>query len=151
VTISVKFTDSSKYSLALLVLRVPLGVIFIAHGAQKLLGAFGGHGLTATLKSFEENLGISPVLTLLAIIAEFCGGIGVLCGFLTRLSALGITVVMAVAIYMVTGKYGFFLNVSSLQGKGSGFEYNLALMGMALSLVFGGGGKWSLDRLFWRK
>jgi putative oxidoreductase len=151
VTMTVKFTDSAKGSLALLVLRVPLGAIFIAHGAQKLLGVFGGHGLTATLKSFEETLGITPVLTLLAIIAEFCGGIGVLCGFLTRLSAFGITCVMAVAIYTVTGKYGFFLNASCLPGKGSGFEYNLALMGMALSLVFGGGGSWSFDRLFWRK
>jgi putative oxidoreductase len=146
-----KFSDSIKTSLALLILRLPLGAIFIIHGSQKLLGAFGGQGLTATLNSFEDKLGIPPVLTLLAIIAEFCGGIGVLCGFLTRLSAFGIACVMAVAIYTVTGKNGFFLNASCLPGKGSGFEYNLALLGMALSLVLGGGGNWSLDRLFWKK
>ncbi len=141
-----KFTDSIIESFALLILRIPLGVIFLAHGSQKLLGTFGGQGLTATLNSFEEKLGIPPVLTLLAIIAEFCGGIGVFFGFLTRLSALGIACVMAVAIYKVTGSSGFLMDAGC-----RGFEYNVALIGMALPLVFTGGGDWSLDRLFWRK
>jgi putative oxidoreductase len=147
---AIKFQRSAE-SFGLLILRISLGTIFIAHGSQKLFGAFGGHGLTATFKAFEENLGIPPVLTLLAVIAEFGGGIGVLCGFLTRLSALGIASDMAVAMYKVHGVNGFFLNLQCVQGKGHGIEYNVALIGMALALVFTGAGSWSVDRLIWRK
>ena len=138
-------------SLSLLLLRVPLGLIFMAHGSQKLFGLFGGQGVSATLKTFEEKMGIPPILTLLAMIAEFGGGLGVLAGGLTRLSALGIASVMAVAIYKVHLVNGFFMNWYCQPGRGHGIEYNLALLGMALSLVFTGGGKWSLDRLLWRR
>lgn len=134
-------------SLALLMIRVPLGAIFIAHGSQKLLGAFGGQGLTATFRIFEEKLGIPPIFTLLAIIAEFGGGIGVLCGFLTRLSGFGIASTMAVAMYKVHWANGFFLNGP----RGNGMEYNLALLGMALALVFAGGGAWSVDRYLFKR
>lgn len=142
--------SSTAESLALLLLRISLGSIFIAHGSQKLLGAFGGQGLTATFKAFEENLGIPPVLTMLAIIAEFGGGIGVLCGLLTRVSAFGIASDMAVAILKVHLVNGFFLNSYCLPGKGNGVEYSIALLGMALALVLSGGGKWAIDRLLWR-
>ena len=138
-------------SLALLVLRIPLGAIFVAHGSQKLLGVFGGQGLTATFKGFEEQLGIPPLFTLLAIIAEFGGGIGILAGLLTRLSAAGIASVMAVAIWKVHLANGFFLNAGCIPGRGHGIEYNVALIGMALSLLFSGGGKWALDRMIWRR
>lgn len=138
-------------SLALLALRLPLGLIFIAHGSQKLFGVFGGHGLTATFATFETKLGIPPIFTLLAIIAEFGGGVGVLCGIFTRLSAFGIAAVMAVAIYKVHWANGFFLNMACVPGHGHGFEYNLALLGMALSLLFSGGGAWTLDRYIFRR
>jgi putative oxidoreductase len=72
-------------------------------------------------------------------------------GFLTRLSALGIASVMAMAMYKVHAVNGFFLNMPCLPDKGHGIEFNLALMGMALALVFTGGGAWSVDRLIWRK
>lgn len=133
-----------------LVLRVPLGIIFIAHGSQKLFGIFGGEGLTKTLFSFEHTMGIPPILTLLAILAEFGGGIGLLIGFLTRLAALGIVIDMAVAVYKVHWANGFFLS-SAHGGRGPGFEYNLALIGMALSLLLTGGGRWAADRLVWRR
>lgn len=142
---------STLDSIALLLIRVPLGLIFAAHGSQKLLGLFGGHGLTATLKNFEAHLGIPPVLTLLAIIAEFGGGLGILCGFLTRFSAAGIAVTMAVAMYKVTWVNGFFLNSTCAAGKGHGIEFNLALLGMALALVATGGGQWAVDRLLGRR
>lgn len=140
------FSAASMDSLALLMIRLPLGVIFFAHGSQKLLGLFGGSGLTGTLRYFEVNLGIPPLLALLAILAEFGGGLGVLCGLFTRISACGIAVTMAVAMYKVHWVNGFFLSA-----KGNGIEYTLALFGMALALVVAGGGQWSLDRLFWRK
>jgi putative oxidoreductase len=133
-----------------LMLRVPLGLILMAHGSQKLLGLFGGSGLTTTFKVFEEKMGIPPIFTLLAIITEFGGGFGVLSGFLTRLSAAGISTVMLVAIYKVHWANGFFLNVGSVAGRGHGIEYNLALLGMSLYLMIAGGGRWCLDRLVFR-
>lgn len=142
------FSAATMDSLALLLIRLPLGVIFFAHGSQKLLGLFGGPGLTSTLRNFEVHMGIPPLLTLLAIIAEFGGGLGVLCGLFTRLSACGIAVTMAVAMYKVHWINGFFLNAS---GKGDGIEFTLALFGMALALVVTGGGQWSIDRFIWKK
>ena len=143
-------SDSTLDSLALLFIRVPLGMVFVAHGSQKLLGLFGGAGLTATLKNFEVHMGIPPILTLLAIIAEFGGGLGILAGLLTRLSAVGISVTMAVAIYKVHWANGFFLNWFCAAGRGHGTEYNIALLGMALALVVTGGGRWALDRFIWK-
>lgn len=131
-----------------LMLRIPLGLIFMAHGSQKLLGVFGGEGLTGTFRIFEIKMGIPPIFTLLAIIAEFGGGFGILTGFLTRLSAAGISAVMLVAIYKVHWAHGFFLNSSA--GHGHGIEYNIALLGMALYLMIAGGGRWCLDRLVFR-
>jgi len=142
---------STLDSISVLFIRLPLGLIFAAHGAQKLLGLFGGQGLTATLRNFETHLGIPPILTLLAIIAEFGGGIGILSGFLTRLSAAGIAITMAVAIYKVSWVNGFFLNATCASGRGHGIEYNLALLCMALALVVTGGGHWSVDRFIWKR
>ena len=137
-------------TIAPLLIRIPLGLIFIAHGSQKLLGLFGGSGLTATFRNFEDKLGIPPIFTLLAIIAEFGGGIGVMSGFLTRLSASGIAAVMAVAIYKVHWTHGFFLNAYCLPGRGHGIEFTLALFAMALYLAVVGGGKWCIDRLIFK-
>lgn len=136
--------------IAPLMLRIPLGLIFMAHGSQKLFGAFGGQGLTSTFRTFEDKLGIPPIFTLLAIIAEFGGGFGILTGFLTRLSAAGISAVMLVAIYKIHWSHGFFLNMSCVTGRGHGMEYTLALLGMALYLTIAGGGRWCLDRLVFR-
>ena len=136
--------------IAPLMLRIPLGLIFMAHGSQKLLGLFGGQGLTGTFKTFEEKLGIPPIFTLLAIIAEFGGGFGILTGFLTRLSATGISAVMLVAIYKIHWANGFFLNMYCLPGRGHGIEYNIALLGIALYLMLAGGGRWCLDRLVFK-
>jgi putative oxidoreductase len=140
-----------QQQIAPLMVRIPLGLVFMAHGSQKLLGLFGGPGLSGTFRTFEEKLGIPPIFTLLAIIAEFGGGFGVLTGFLTRLSAAGIAAVMAVAIYKVHWAHGFFLNATCAPGRGHGIEYPLALLGMALYLVIAGGGSWRLDRLVFRR
>lgn len=143
------FSDLT-YTVAPLLIRIPLGLIFIAHGSQKLLGLFGGAGLTATMASFERNMGIPPLFTLLAIIAEFGGGVGVLTGFLTRVSAAGIGSVMLVAIYKVHWMHGFFLNSNCLPGRGNGVEFTLGLLGMALFLVLNGGGRWCVDKYIFR-
>ena len=87
---------------------------------------------------------------LLAIIVEFGGGLGVLTGFLTRVSAAGIASVMAVAIYKVHWAHGFFMNANCVSGRGHGIEFTLALLGMAVYLMVAGGGKWCIDRLIFR-
>jgi putative oxidoreductase len=136
---------------AVLAIRIPLGVIFFAHGAQKVLGIFGGSGLDGTIQSFNEHLGIPAFLAVIASFTEFFGGIAVLFGFLTVLSSIGLAVVMLVAIFHVHLSSGFFLNWFNVPNVGHGIEYNLALLGMALFLVFYGPGKYSLDKLIARK
>ena len=123
-----------------LFVRVPLGVIMFAHGSQKTLGLFGGGGFSKTIEGFEQNLGIPPVFTVLAMAAEFLGGICVLLGLLTRLSAFGIACTMLVALFHVHLANGFFL-------KNQGIEYTFALAGMAIFLLATGSGGLSIDRL----
>lgn len=146
-----KTNGNLGHSLSLLLIRLPLGAIFIAHGSQKALGLFGGHGAAATIREFEETMGIPPVFTILAMFAELGGGVGILLGCLTRLSALGAASVMAMAMYKVHWANGFFMNFSCQPGRGHGIEYNIALMGMALSLIFSGGGRWGIDHLIRRR
>lgn len=134
-------------SWSLLIVRVVLGIIFFAHGAQKVFGWFGGPGLQGTIGYFQKALRITPGLTVLAAFTECFGGLAVLVGFLTRLAALGLAVNMLVAIAKVHWPNGFFLNWSLETGKGHGFEMNLALIGMALAILVGGAGMLSVDRL----
>lgn len=126
-------------SVGLLVLRLVLGVIFVAHGAQKLFGAFGGPGLKGTA-GFHEQLGIKPpyLMAVMAGLAEFVGGILIAVGFLTPLAALALVATMVVATLTVHLKNGFF-------AMNGGYEFNLALAAMALALVFTGAGAFSID------
>ena len=135
---------------ALLFVRLGLGMVFFAHGAQKLLGWFGGAGFAATMESFQTNMGLPAILVFLVIIAEFFGSLGLLFGLLTRLSALGVFSVMIGAIYFVHWRNGFFMNWTGKQ-TGEGYEYHLLVIAMALSIIAAGAGKLSLDCLFWKK
>ncbi len=119
--------------IGMLILRGTLGLIFFAHGAQKLLGWFGGKGLFATLVAFEDGMGIPPFLGYMAIFTEFFGGIALMFGVLSRLAGLGIAVTMLVAIFKVSLKGGFFM-------ENKGMEYNLALLAMAICVVLIGPG-----------
>jgi len=127
--------------------RVTLGAIFFAHGAQKVFGWFGGHGLKGTIGYFQQALHVPPALTVLAALIECLGGLAVLVGFLSRPAALGLIVVMLVAISKVHWPNGFFINWALEPGKGHGIEMNLALVGMALAVLAGGAGAVSIDRL----
>jgi putative oxidoreductase len=132
-------------SWSLLIVRLGLGIIFFAHGAQKVFGWFGGYGLKGTVGYFKQSLGIPAALGVIACFTEFLGGIAVLVGFLTRPAALGLAFVMLVAIATVHWQHGFFLNWELKPGKGHGLEMNLVLLAMALALLLGGGGLWSID------
>ncbi len=134
-------------SWSLLIVRVVLGVIFFAHGAQKVFGSFGGPGLKGTIAYFKQAMGIPAGATVVAALIECFGGLAMLAGFLARPAALGLVIVMLVAVAKVHWKNGFFLNMSMTPGKGHGYEFNLALIGMALAVLVGGAGRYSVDRL----
>src|ERR1700722_4427286 len=136
-------TDDST---ATAILRLVLGVVFFAHGAQKMLGWFGGFGFAGTMGFFTGMAHIPAPLAFLAIAAEFFGGIGLILGFLTRIAALGIGVNMLVAILMVHLPFGFFMNWTGAQ-KGEGFEFHLLVLAIVASLMIGGAGAFSVDRI----
>jgi putative oxidoreductase len=129
-----------------LVVRVVLGVVFFAHGAQKTFGWFGGHGLTATIGGFRQ-MNIPPAATAIAAFIECFGGLALIVGLLARPAALGLIAIMLMAIAKVHGRHGFFLNFAMTPGKGHGYEFNLALIAMALSILIGGAGALSIDWL----
>ncbi|MGA8222466.1 MAG: DoxX family protein [Candidatus Acidiferrales bacterium] len=126
-------------------MRLVLGVVFFAHGAQKTLGWFGGFGFSGTMGFFTSMLHIPAPFAALAIAAEFFGSIGLILGLLTRIAALAIATNMLVAVYMVHIHYGFFANWYGTQ-KGEGFEYHLLALGLLIALIIRGGGAFSADR-----
>jgi len=136
---------STEDSTAITVLRLVLGIVFFAHGAQKMLGWFGGYGFTGTMGFFTGAMHIPAVFAFLAIAAEFFGGLGLIVGFLTRISAFGIAFNMLVAVAMVHAQFGFFMNWTGTQ-KGEGFEYHLLTLASAIFLMIKGAGAFSIDR-----
>jgi putative oxidoreductase len=127
-----------------LVLRVTLGVVMFPHGAQKVLGWFGGPGFSATMTAFTTHMHIPAPLALLVVIAEFFGALGLIVGLLTRVAAFGILCDMIGAIALVHWPNGIFMNWTSKQA-GEGFEYHLLVIGIALALMIAGAGRWSAD------
>lgn len=139
-------TDSDLGSL---ILRVVAGVVMFPHGAQKLLGWFGGYGFTGTMGYFVGT-GIPAPIAFLVIIGEFFGAIGLILGLFTRLSAFGIGLVMIGATFLVHLPHGFFINWAGNQ-QGEGYEYHLLLIGISIVLFIKGGGKASVDSLIEEK
>jgi putative oxidoreductase len=137
---------ATEDSPAVSLLRLVLGVVFFAHGAQKMLGWFGGSGFSGTMGMFTSYLHIPAPLAFLAIAAEFFGGLGLILGFLTRIAAFGIAVNMLVAVVMVHLSNGFFMNWTGTQ-KGEGFEYHLLTLAVAAFLMIRGAGGFSVDRV----
>jgi putative oxidoreductase len=136
---------------ALLILRVLLGVVFFPHGMQKLTTMFGGYGFEGTMGFFTGKLGVPALFAFLAIMAEGLGWLGLITGFLTRIAAFGISMNMAVAVYMIHWHNGFFMNwfgAMTSEGKpvGEGFEFHLLVIAIGIALMIRGGGKWSVDK-----
>ncbi len=126
-----------------LILRVMLALVIFPHGAQKLLGWFGGNGFEGTMGFFTQQ-GMPWLIAFLVIIGESLGAVALALGFLTRFSAGSIGIIMLGAIAMVHWPHGFFMNWFGQQA-GEGFEFHLLVIGTALALVANGGGKWSVD------
>jgi putative oxidoreductase len=138
-----KLVDTSN-DFSITILRLVLGAVFFAHGAQKMLGWFGGYGFSGTM-GFLHQLGIPAVFAFLAICAEFFGGIGLLLGFLGRIAAFGIMCNMIVAVATVHHANGLFMNWSGAQ-KGEGYEFHLLAIAIALVIQIKGSGALSVDR-----
>jgi len=131
------------------IVRIVLGVVFFAHGAQKALGWFGGAGLQSTVRVFREQLRIPAPLALLSVAAEFLGGLGLIVGLLSRIAALGIAVVMIVALVAVHGKFGFFMNWYG-EKQGHGIEYHILVLALSLAVMIKGAGAFSLDQVLYQ-
>ncbi|WP_027482948.1 DoxX family protein [Deinococcus pimensis] len=134
-------------AIILLILRVTLGVVIFPHGAQKLLGWYGGFGYKGTMGFFTQTMHIPYLFGLLAIVAEFFGAIALILGVFTKLAALGIGVTMAVAAWTSHRQHGFFMNWFGQQ-KGEGLEFFLLTIGIAAALTLLGAGSLSIDALF---
>lgn len=137
------FSTSAGY--APLFLRLFIALVIFPHGAQKLLGWFGGFGFTGTMQYFTQTAGLPWVIGLLVIIVEFVGPLALAAGFATRFWALAMGVVMLGIIITNFSGY-FFMNWFGNQ-KTEGAEYFLLIIGMCISLVVSGAGNVSVDRL----
>ena len=136
-------TDADPVMLAL---RLALGAMILPHGAQKLLGWFGGYGFSGTMNFFTETMHIPALFALLAILAEFFGGLALIAGLGGRFAALTVGTVMVVAALTSHLRNGFFMNWFGNQA-GEGFEFHLLAVAIALAIVVRGSGAWSVDRL----
>jgi len=128
--------------------RLFLGLVMFPHGAQKLLGWFGGGGFSGTMQGMT-GMGLPAVIVFLVIIIEFFGSLGLIVGFLGRVAAFGILCVMLGAMFTVHLKVGFFMNWMGNQ-QGEGYEYHLLAIAMALAVIIGGSGAFSVDRALTR-
>jgi putative oxidoreductase len=139
-------TSPSEYSYVFL--RLGLAVTFFAHSTQQIFGWSGGRGWKGMVDNWSEKYHIPPVFGVLGMATEFLGAFAMLFGFLTRPFALGLAIFIAIAIRKSHWGHGFFL--ARRPGEGSGVEYTLALFLMAMALVFGGGGAFSIDSVLSR-
>ena len=125
--------------------RIILAVIFFAHGSQKMFGFFGGRGVSGTIEIFQQTMGIPAPLTIMAMIAEVFGAIGLFLGLFSRIAAMGVLVVMIVAPFANHLYPNFFMNWQGRQ-MGEGYEYHLLAIALIVTILVRGAGALSLDR-----
>lgn len=137
-------------SFALTLLRIGLALVVLPHGAQKLLGWFGGYGFSGTMNYFTDTMGLPWLISLAVIILESIGAFLLIAGVGTRIMA-GLYTVLALGIMFTShASNGFFMNWFGNQA-GEGFEYFIFWITISLALMFTGGGKWSLDKYLSQK
>jgi putative oxidoreductase len=135
-------THSNNWAAALC--RVALGAVLFPHGAQKLLGWFGGFGFQGSMGYFTGTIGLPWIVGFLVILIEFFGAISLILGFATRLWSFAIIFLTIGIVETTHSEYGFFMNWMGNQ-KGEGFEYFILMLGLAVSLVASGAGGHSID------
>jgi len=131
--------------LSLTIIRSVLGFVFLPHGAQKVFGWFGGFGFSGTMKYFMDVMKLPWIISLLVIVIEFFGALALIAGLWTRLMAFSFIVVTLGIIFTSHIQYGFFMNWFGRQ-NGEGIEYFILVLGLAVPLLMGGGGKYSVDK-----
>lgn len=133
-----------------LILRLVLGTVVFAHGAQKLFGWFGGYGFSGTMTFFTDTMGLPWIVAFLVILLESIGALLLIAGCATRIVG-GAYILLAIGIVLTShASNGFFMNWFGNQ-SGEGYEYFLLWIAMSLALLLSGGGKWSVDRLLLKK
>lgn len=133
----------------LTLLRIALGIVIFPHGAQKVLGWWGGFGFSGTMGFLTQQLHIPAAFAVLAIAAEFLGGLGLIFGLLSRIAAFGLVVEFLVAVFMIHLPNGFFMNWSGQQ-KGEGIEFFILVFAIAIAIMIRGSGAWSIDGILAR-
>ena len=132
------------------IIRIVLGLILFPHGAQKMLGWFGGYGFNGTMGFLTDTAGLPWIIAFLVIAIEFFGSIALIVGFATRIVAVGIISLFTGIIATSHFQNGFFMNwYGNL--KGEGYEFHLLIIGMAIALLVSGAGKWSVDYVLQKK
>jgi len=126
--------------------RLTLGLVIFPHGAQKLLGIFGGYGYSGTMESLTTQMGLPSFVAFSVIMIEFFGSISLLLGLFSRFWALSLIGMFSGIILTTQLEHGFFMNWFGNQG-GEGFEYSLLVIGLALTILVNGSGKWSIDSI----
>ncbi len=139
-----KILETENHNWNPLILRVVLGSVIFAHGAQKLFGMWGGHGFSQTITDWEKFFNLPSFITISVILIESIGAILLIAGLFTRIMASLLGCVMLGAIIMLHAKVGFYMNWYGTQ-MGEGFEYHILVLGMVIALIISGGGKYSLD------
>ncbi|HZY80984.1 MAG TPA: DoxX family protein [Cyclobacteriaceae bacterium] len=139
-----------KNNISLLIMRVTLGSVIFAHGAQKLLGWFGGYGFEGTINYFTETAGVPYIIGLLVILGESLGAIALALGLFTRFMAASLFVIMLGAMMIDHAQYGFFMDWFRNQ-KGEGIEFDILTFGLSIPLTLLGAGAYSLDAVLQKK
>jgi putative oxidoreductase len=135
----------TENDVVLAILRLVLGVVVFSHGAQKMLGLFGGRGFGGTI-AFYQHLGFAPVLGFFAVAIEFFGGLALIAGFLGRVAALAIIARLVVVVATLYWQFGFFMNWNG-DPRGEGYEFHLLAFALAVAILVRGSGAFSVDRL----
>lgn len=146
-----KVLSTNPANISALIARVALGLVILPHGAQKLLGWFGGGGFAGTMGYLTTAAGLPYIIALLVILIEFFAALFLIFGFLTRVSAFGILALFLGIAFTAHGNSGFFMNWGMEAGKGEGLEYFVLLIGLALVSIISGGGKASVDAAITKK
>jgi len=145
-----RFFRTDDNSSILLAQRIALGLVVLPHGAQKLLGWFGGYGFAGTMGFFTDVMGLPWLVAFLVILAESVGSVMLIAGLGTRLAALGLSLVMAGAVLTTHLQHGIFMNWFGTQA-GEGFEFHLLALALSIPIVIWGGGRHALDTQLWQR
>ena len=140
-----KLLATNSNNVTALIIRLTLGIVIFPHGAQKLLGWFGGYGFNGSMGFLTNAVHLPWILALLVILIEFLGALFLIFGFLTRLAAFGMLLNFIGIIYTSHLHNGFFMNWANTPNVGQGIEYHLLVIGMSIALLIAGGGKASID------